>query len=539
MSDAERQVRLALLSPDANLRRDLSAALSAYLLADELEGARLAIVDLQDREATLIAGLPPDLPVLALVAGRTFENARAALAAGANDVLERTAAPDAVRQAVEGLLYRPTVPRTASSALSSELFDLRDISQAASEGMALTWLFNRIVEIIAQALEVANVSLMLLEFDADTQTERLCIKAARGLSDEIVRTTRIALGEHISGLVAMRGEPLLVNDVEQAGLGVVLNNPRYHGKGLLSVPIKTRRQVLGVLNVNNKTGGGSFDDYDLALLVTLCNQAALAIDNTWMYERLNQHANQLAELNKQLRGISQAKSELIVNLSHELKTPLTAIQGYIDLLRSGVIGAERVPEILAKVHDRTRHLGRLAGRLITYFALDSGLAKYYFQEFPFDTLIDKCLEDLRPALESQAIVLRLDRPSLHRFVYADQAQYQELLNSLLDNAIKFNRKGGTVSLRGEPVTVDGRPYLDVFVGDTGMGVAENLRETVFEEFRQTDNLLTAKPAGLGLGLAIARSISQGHGGRIRLVQSSPDGSTFAFTVPMEQDPAAT
>ena len=533
MEETTRRIRIALLTSDEEFRRALAAALPDYRFSDDLVEARLAIVDVREDEAALIAGLPPDVPVLALVGARTFEDARAMIRARADDVLDRAAPAGQLRQAIEQLLFHPTVPRSGTTALSSELFYLRDVSQAASEGMALLWLFNRIVDIVARALGVDNVSLMLIEFDPETKKELLRIKAARGLTEEIIRTTRIELGQPISGLVAERGQAMLIADVEKAGLGIAASRPRYHDKGLLSVPIKTRRQTLGVLNVNNKAGGGSFDDYDLALLVTLCNQAALAIDNTWMYDRLNQHAGQLAELNKRLRAISQAKSELIVNLSHELKTPLTAIQGYVDLLRSGVVAAERIPEILAKVHDRTRNLGRLAGRLITFFALDSGLAKYYFQTFPFDVLVQKCLDDQRPAIEAQALAVQFDRDSLHRFVHADQAQYQELLGALLENAVKFNRPEGTVRLRGEAADVNGRAYLEVFVEDSGHGVPENLRETIFEEFRQTDDLLTAKPAGLGLGLAIARAISQGHGCRIRLVKSDDAGSVFAFTVPLE------
>ena len=97
----------------------------------------------------------------------------------------------------------------------------------------------------------------------------------------------------------------------------------------------------------------------------------MAIDNARLYEELREHAASLAVVNKELDRVSRAKSELIVNLSHEIKTPLTAIQGYVDLLKSGLIDPHKTAAVLAKVHDRSRHLSRLAERLIAFFALDS------------------------------------------------------------------------------------------------------------------------------------------------------------------------
>jgi signal transduction histidine kinase len=432
----------------------------------------------------------------------------------------------------------PTKDKTDATApaarLADELLYLREISQAISEGAALDWLFRRIVEIVAESLDVDIVSLMLVEADVELGKDVLRIKAARGLADEIVRDARVELGCQISGLVAANGQALLLNDVESSGLGVAASRPRYRGKGLLSAPIKARAQIIGVLNVNNKTAGGVFDERDLALLTTLCSQAGLAIDNTRLFEDLRAHAGRLAALNAQLDRVNQAKSELIVNLSHEIKTPLTTIQGYVELLRTGLISPLKVPEVLAKVQERSRHLSRLAERLIAFFALDSGSAKFLPESFPINVLIRECADELRSRAAAKQVAIEIDDNSLRLVAWADRMHYREALSSLLDNAVKFNVKGGAARIYGAAaVGQGGAPLLEIFVQDGGPGIPENLQEAIFEDFKQTDDIMCAKPDGLGLGLAIARAVGQAHQCRLRLVRSGPAGSVFGMTIPLD------
>jgi signal transduction histidine kinase len=525
--------RIALLCSDSNRAAKLRARLVDYDWTDGRAGARLLVLapaDTAERLPLRNVGQP----LLVLAPEDDFAAARHWFAAGAQDVLPAGASTEQIDAAIRKLLDRPGHAANAEPVgLAPELLHLRDVSQTASEGGELSVLFERIVATVAETLDADLVSLMLVEQDADDAAPVLRIKAARGLDEGVRERAAVPLGKSISGRVAATGQPLLIVDVEKAGLGVATNRARYTGKGLLSVPIKARQRTIGVLNVNNKAGGDPFDETDMALLTTLCNQAGLAIDNASLFETLLGRTRDLEHLNEQLRRISQAKSELIVNLTHEIKTPLTAIQGYIDLLRSGMVEKEKLPGVLEKVHERSRHLSRLAERLVTFFALDSGLATFYKRPFKFDVFAWKCIEEIRSRALAKQIDLDIDAPSLRHAVVGDEQHYRELLLALLDNALKFNQKGGALLMWGKPTDDDA--MLEVFVADTGRGIAENLHDIIFEDFRQTDDIMTAKPDGLGLGLATAKSVTAGHGCDLRLVDTSPDGTTFAFTIPLHVD----
>ncbi len=524
---------IALICEDDVLRKRLTRDLTQYDWTNQSDGARALVVDAVDEipEPTF----SHDAPVIVLSATVTFASARAWFRAGASDVLERSTSPEELATAIEAALAHAASTHRAPRALGAELFHLRDVSQAVAEGAELPWIFDRIVQTVSEALGVNLVSLMLLEPDPDKERDVLRIKAARGLEEKVARETKIVAGEAISGKVLASGQPLLVPNVEQAGLGIAENRQRYAGKGLLSVPIKARQKTIGVLNVNNKTNGEGFDQSDLALLLTLCNQAGLAIDNASLFDQLRRHAQELSALNRQLKHISQAKSELIVNLSHELKTPLTAIQGYVDLLKSGLIEEDKVSDILAKVHERSRHLSRLTERLVSFFALDSGLVKFYRQPFKFDVFVWKCTDELRERAKVRQVALDVDAPSLRQAVIADEQHYRELLLALLDNAIKFNRKGGAVRIYGRLPEENPQTHLEVFVEDTGTGIANNLRDIIFDDFRQTDDIMTAKPDGLGLGLAIAKAVTKGHKCDLRLAATGPEGTSFSFTIPLHRE----
>ncbi len=525
-------VKITLLTPDADLYRRLQKTLANHLIASDFEGSRLIICDVGGRKLALPPGLPENIPVLALVPQRTFDLARALYNAGASDVLARNVPPGTLRDAVEALISSGPRRAAAQRAPSAELIYLRQLSEWAREGADLPVLFQKIVDSVADMLSVDIVSLMLREEDPATRASLLRIQAARGLSEQIIRLARVQVGEGISGLVAARGEPLLVQDVEKANLGINTSNSRYLTKSLLSVPIRIQRDTIGVLNINNKTTGQPFDDTDLNLLVTLCNQAGLAIDNARAYDNLRRQTRHLEDLNTRLAHLSRAKSELIVNLSHELKTPLTAIQGYVDLLRAGLAEPGRYEEILRKVHERSLHIGHLADRMIGYFALESRLAEFHRERFPFGVLLWTCVEEMQTAARAAGVTLQLDATGLDRYALADRRYYRELVLALIDNAIKFNQRGGRVRVHGRTVEDVDPPLIEVFVEDTGRGVSDELRDLIFQEFKQTDDIMTAKPDGLGLGLAIARAIAEGHSCAVKLLETGPRGSTFAFTVPL-------
>ena len=167
--------------------------------------------------------------------------------------------------------------------ISSELKVLCDISEFMSVGLNIDELSRQIVEKISSIMNVGNCSLMLLN---DTAPGELVIKNARGLSEDIIKNTRLRIGENISGWVVKNKAPLLIEDIDKDERFRVYRKERYMTRSLLSVPLKIKDSVLGVLNVNNKLNGGVFTQDDLKMLTIVALQVAIAIDNARLYEEL-------------------------------------------------------------------------------------------------------------------------------------------------------------------------------------------------------------------------------------------------------------
>ena len=151
-----------------------------------------------------------------------------------------------------------------------ELSIMFEVAQEVNSTLNLEEVLGLILERAGDILGVELVSLMLIE----KETEELVIKVARGLAERIVKTTRVKMGENVSGWVAERGEPLLVSNIDEDPRFIKRDGEKYYNRSLLSVPLRAEGKVIGVINVNNKADKGVFNQDDLDLLIALSNQAS-------------------------------------------------------------------------------------------------------------------------------------------------------------------------------------------------------------------------------------------------------------------------
>ncbi len=417
-----------------------------------------------------------------------------------------------------------------SQLLTTGLVHFRDLSELAGAGSDLQPFFNRIVEVIARIMEVEIVSLMLL----NERFQTLWIASAIGLDQQIIKETSVSLGQGISGRVAKQGRPLLLQNVEQEmDYQKRKSSTKYSTKGLLSVPIKVRNQVIGVFNVNNKISGGSFHESDLNILVTLSNQAGLAIDNARMFSDLKSKASSLEIAYNELKKLNRAKTDLVMNLSHEMKTPLTAILGYVDLMLSGQIKQkERITGALEKISQRGKHLNRLVERIFTYFALQTNSINWMFEMTPLVKIIYQAVDDLRELARKKEVEVFVDGPSLAYHIHCDVPHMREVFANLVENAIIFNKKGGKVKIDGQTDGMGVRA-VKINVRDTGPGISQSIVNTIFDGFVQTENVMMEKPEGLGIGLAMSKVIVEDHFGSIKLSANSKKGAVFTINLPLK------
>jgi signal transduction histidine kinase len=240
---------------------------------------------------------------------------------------------------------------------------------------------------------------------------------------------------------------------------------------------------------------------------------------------------ELADKSHQLEVASQHKSEFLANMSHELRTPLNAIIGFSEVLSERMFGElnEKQDEYLKDIHASGQHLLSLINDILDLSKIEAGRMELAVTDFDLPTTIDNALTLVRERAGRRGIGLHMAVDERLGQIRADERKIRQVLLNLLSNAIKFTPEGGRIDVRAIPT--DG--LVEVSVSDTGVGIAPEDQEAVFEEFRQVGTS-EKKVEGTGLGLALSRKFIELHGGKLWVKSQVGEGSTFTFTLPVRR-----
>jgi signal transduction histidine kinase len=244
---------------------------------------------------------------------------------------------------------------------------------------------------------------------------------------------------------------------------------------------------------------------------------------------LNRMSDELGRLYDQLEAANRHKSEFLANMSHELRTPLNAVIGFSDVLLERTFGElnEKQDQYIGIILGSGRHLLSLINDILDLSKIEAGRMELELGEFDVPLAIDNAVTLVRDRAANHGLTLAIDvDPALGTFV-GDERKLKQILLNLLSNAVKFTADGGRVGVRA--VRADGA--VEIAVSDTGIGIAPEDQEAVFEEFRQVGTDVVRKREGTGLGLALTRKFVELHGGTIRVESEPGKGSTFTFTLP--------
>ena len=222
------------------------------------------------------------------------------------------------------------------------------------------------------------------------------------------------------------------------------------------------------------------------------------------------------------------RREFTANVSHELKTPLQAISGAAELLKSGVASEADREKFIDIIIAESRRMNRIIGDIIVLSRLDSDVWMHEWEEVDFVKLTRDCVELLRSVAEKASVRLSLSTPlKSDRSVVGSRHYLEALISNLVDNAVHYNQPGGVVDVRLQY----GRDYLTLTVADTGIGIAKEHQERIFERFYRVDKGRSRKSGGTGLGLSIVRNAVKLHKGEITLESEPGLGSTFTVALP--------
>jgi two-component system phosphate regulon sensor histidine kinase PhoR len=230
----------------------------------------------------------------------------------------------------------------------------------------------------------------------------------------------------------------------------------------------------------------------------------------------------------ELRRLERVRRDFVANVSHEFKTPLTAIQGFAETLLSGALddkaNRNRFVEI---IRDHARRLARLTDDLLKLSRIEAGRLELEIRPIRVEALVNGCVETARLNAQARGLEIHVDLQANTPAVRGDGAQLGEVLQNLLDNALQYTPSGGRIDVAARS---NGMGVIFT-VADTGIGIPESDLERVFERFYRVDAARSREAGGTGLGLAIARHIVEAHGGRIWVESAVGQGSRFHFSVP--------
>jgi signal transduction histidine kinase/HAMP domain-containing protein len=428
-------------------------------------------------------------------------------------------------------LFRELEERTLDLSRSvEELRALGEVGRAVSSTLDVETVLNTIVSRASQLAGADGCSI----YEYDERTSEFRLRAAHNFDPAFVETVRampLRRGEGVMGRAAETREPIQIPDIAAPGAYQSRLRDFLIGAGyraLLSVPLLREDEIIGSLSLTRKAPG-EFPAEVVELLKTFATQSALALQNARLFQELEEKSRQLEVANRH-------KSEFLANMSHELRTPLNAVIGFSEVLLERMFGdvSDKQEEYLQDILASGRHLLSLINDILDLSKIEAGRTELELTDFHLPQAIDNAVTLVRERATRRGITLEVAVDGRLGALRGDERKMKQVLLNLLSNAIKFTPEGGRVEIRA--VAADG--MVEMSVSDTGVGIAPEDQEAVFEEFRQVGGDSAKKHEGTGLGLTLSRKFVELHGGKIWVKSQVGQGSSFTFTLPLRAEASA-
>jgi signal transduction histidine kinase len=375
--------------------------------------------------------------------------------------------------------------------------------------------------IITEASEMTDSELAsILEYDDDAKELRFL--STIWFDRDVLRPMGVPLEGSVAGEVFRKRHPLIVQDpkADQRHFKVVDRVTKHETRSLAAVPIIVRGDTIGVLEALNKRDDAHYTEEDLTILATLAALAAQAMRNVHLERKVSSARIQLAELDR-------LKTDFIAITSHELRTPLGLILGHSTFLRE-LVGKEYESQLDTIIKNATR-LKEIVENLSDVDNVQIGAARVRNHKVSLVRIAEDVILTFQDEAKAKNITLSGEWGDSPRFIEADGVKINIALSNLVKNALQFTDTGGNVRIAiGED-----SGYMKVSVSDDGVGIPARDLSKVFDRFYQVEEHLTRKHGGMGLGLAVAKSMIELHNGRIWVESEEGKGSTFTFLLPVD------
>ena len=308
-------------------------------------------------------------------------------------------------------------------------------------------------------------------------------------------------------------------------------------------PILSQKGIIGIVFVGNQSNAAGITEGDEELISILASQIGQTLENARLFEqvfrsrqvleaKIQDRTNQLESVLKEVQNISKTKSEFISAVSHELRTPLTSIKGYASILMDGKLGEipDQVKARLGKINTHSDNLVKLINDLLDISRIESGRVDMKMDKCNLVNMIANIHDLLTPQMKEKNIKWTSSVDKTIPEMILDSSQAERIFINLISNAIKFTPEKGTISVNAHL----NNGIVTVEVSDTGIGISEDDLARLFDEFYRVDNQINQNVKGTGLGLSLAQKIVEAHQGKMWITSKINEGTTFHFTLPVEQ-----
>ena len=415
-------------------------------------------------------------------------------------------------------LFKEVTQRLAEARL------IQEVMLAAASTLDFDLVLERTAKALHRALAIARLGFLLPDERAGALvTHPSLVGFAEG-------AFRISIEGSLVGQAYHTGQPVLVRDAAK--------EPAYleqasEVRSVLAVPVRISDRVVAVLHAESLQVG-AFGEDELRLFTTIAGQLGVTLESARLYRRLEAQTAELSQAYSELQETNRLRIELVQNVGHELRTPLSLIQGYVELLLDGDLGRilDSQRGALQVIHERSATLARLIHNLTMLQAVPRGalaLASVSVVE-----VVQRALAEFWRSAEKAGIMFREELPAGLPSVVGDQERLELVFGHLVDNAIKFSPDGGTVTVRAW--ADENQVYVSVT--DEGIGIAPDHLNRVFERFYQVDGTTKRRFGGMGVGLALVWEIVEAHGGTATVESEPGEGSTFTVALPRVEEPLA-
>lgn len=311
------------------------------------------------------------------------------------------------------------------------------------------------------------------------------------------------------------------------------------------LPLIIRKKIIGILIIGKKNGYKNYNDQDIGILKIIASQSAVAIENAMLYEKtqkfnktmqveVKRATNRLRKINKQLRKFDKAKSEFISIASHQLRTPLSIIKGYISLILDKNYGTvnKKLKIPLQQVYDSNQKMIDLVDDLLNISRIESNRIIFNFKKIKLENLVKQTIAEFEAAMQEKKLRLKFEYEQNMPAIKIDEMKIKEVLTNLLDNAIKYTDYGD-ISINLKMAKNKTKEFLILSITDTGSGIHKEDLPFIFQKFARGNKISLINTEGIGLGLYICKKIIEAHKGKIGVKSSGKNkGSEFFIKLPV-------